>query len=104
MLRESLRVIKAMWTQDRAEFEGKYYRLRGAINQPKPLQKPHPPIWIGGGGEQVTLKLVAQYGAACNFNADVATLRHKLNVLPQHCETAGRDDHPWTKTVEVYTI
>jgi F420-dependent oxidoreductase-like protein len=104
MLRESLQVIKAMWTQDRAEFEGKYYRLRGAINEPKPLQKPHPPIWIGGGGEKVTLKLVAQYGDACNFNADVATVRHKLNVLREHCETVGRDYDSVTKTVEFYTI
>jgi F420-dependent oxidoreductase-like protein len=104
MLRESLQVIKAMWTQDRAEFEGKYYRLRGAINEPKPLQKPHPPIWIGGGGEKVTLKLVAQYGDACNFNADVATVRHKLKVLREHCETVGRDYDSVTKTVEFYTI
>jgi F420-dependent oxidoreductase-like protein len=104
MLRESLQVIKAMWTQDRAEFEGKYYRLRGAINEPKPLQKPHPPIWIGGGGEKVTLKLVAQYGDACNFNADVATVRHKLKVLREHCETVERDYDSVTKTVEFYTI
>ena len=104
MLRESLQVIKAMWTQDRAEFEGRYYRIRGAINEPKPVQKPHPPIWIGGGGEKVTLKLVAQYGDACNFNADVATVRHKLNVLREHCETVGRDYDSVLKTVEFYTI
>jgi F420-dependent oxidoreductase-like protein len=104
MLRESLQVIKAMWTQDRAEFEGKYYRVRGAINEPKPVQKPHPPIWIGGAGEKVTLKLVAQYGDACNFNADVATVRHKLNVLREHCETVGRDYDSVLKTIEFYTI
>jgi F420-dependent oxidoreductase-like protein len=104
MLRESLQVIRAMWTQDRAEFEGKYYRLRGAINEPKPVQKPHPPIWIGGAGEKVTLKLVAQYGDACNFNADVATVRHKLNVLREHCETVGRDYDSVLKTIEFYTI
>jgi F420-dependent oxidoreductase-like protein len=104
MLREALQVIKAMWTQDRAEFEGKYYRVRGAINEPKPVQKPHPPIWIGGAGEKVTLKLVAQYGDACNFNADVATVRHKLNVLREHCETVGRDYDSVLKTIEFYTI
>jgi F420-dependent oxidoreductase-like protein len=104
MLRESLQVIKAMWTQDRAEFEGHYYRLRGAINEPKPVQKPHPPIWIGGAGEKVTLKLVAQYGDACNFNADVATVRHKLNVLREHCETVGRDYDSILKTIEFYTV
>ena len=104
MLREALQVIKAMWTQDRAEFEGQYYRLRGAINEPKPVQKPQPPIWIGGAGEKVTLKLVAQYGDACNFNADVATVRHKLNVLREHCETVGRDYDSVLKTIEFYTI
>jgi len=104
MLRESLQVIKAMWTQDDATFEGRYYRVKGAINEPKPVQKPHPPIWIGGGGEKVTLKLVAQYGDACNFNADVATVRHKLDVLREHCETVGRDYDSVLKTLEFYTI
>jgi len=104
MLREALQVIMAMWTQDRAEFDGRYYHLRGAINEPKPLQKPHPPIWIGGAGEKVTLKLVAQYGDACNFNADVATVRHKLDVLREHCEAVGRDYDSVLKTIEFYMI
>ena len=104
MLREALQVIKAMWTEDEATFDGRYYKLGGAINEPKPVQKPHPPIWIGGGGEKVTLKLVAQYGDACNFNADVATVRHKLEVLRQHCETVGRDYDSVLKTLEFYTM
>jgi F420-dependent oxidoreductase-like protein len=104
MLREALQVIKAMWTQPHAGFDGRYYRLRGAINEPKPVQKPHPPIWIGGGGEKVTLKLVAQYGDACNFNADVATVRHKLEVLREHCHQVGRDYDSVLKTLEFYTI
>ena len=104
MLRETLQVLKAMWTQEQAEFEGKYYRLRGAINEPKPVQKPHPPIWLGGAGEKVTLKLVAQYGDACNFNADVQTVRHKLDVLREHCEAVGRDYASILKTIEFYTI
>jgi F420-dependent oxidoreductase-like protein len=104
MLRESVQVIKAMWTQEQATFDGGYYRLRGAINEPKPVQKPHPPIWIGGGGEKVTLKLVAQYGDACNFNADVETVRHKLDVLREHCKTVGRDYDSVQKTIEFYTI
>jgi len=104
MLRESLQVLKAMWTQEHAEFDGRYHHLRGAINEPKPVQKPHPPIWIGGAGEKVTLKLVAQYGDACNFNADVETVRHKLEVLRRHCETVGRDYDSVSKTIEFYTI
>ena len=53
-----------MWTEEEATFEGKYHQVRGAINQPKGVQKPHIPLLIGGGGEKVTLKLVAQYGDA----------------------------------------
>jgi F420-dependent oxidoreductase-like protein len=104
MLRESLQVIKAMWIDERATFDGRYYQVRGAINEPKPVQKPHPPIWIGGSGEKVTLKLVAQYGDGCNVGGDVATVRHKLDVLREHCETVGRDYGSVLKTMEFYTI
>src|SRR6202140_1383830 len=90
-LREAIQVILAMWTQEEATFEGTYYQVRGAINQPKGVQKPHIPILIGGGGEKVTLKLVAQYGDACNVLGDLETIRHKLAVLKTHCETLGRD-------------
>lgn len=72
-------------------FEGKYYQVRGAINQPKGVQKPHIPLLIGGGGEKVTLKLVAQYGDACNVSGDLATIKHKFAVIKDHCTTVGRD-------------
>ncbi|HET8840273.1 MAG TPA: LLM class F420-dependent oxidoreductase, partial [Ktedonobacteraceae bacterium] len=90
-LREAVQVILAMWTQEEATFEGKYYTVRGAINQPKGVQTPHIPLLIGGGGEKVTLKLVAQYGDACNIGGDMETIKHKLEVLQQHCATVGRD-------------
>lgn len=90
-LREAVQVILAMWTQDEAIFEGKYYQVRGAINQPKGVQKPHIPLLIGGGGEQVTLKIVAQYADACNVNGSIPTIEHKFAVLKQHCENVGRD-------------
>lgn len=90
-LREAVQVILAMWTQEEAVFEGKYYQIRGAINQPKGVQKPHIPLLIGGGGEKVTLKLVAQYGDACNVGGDVETIKHKFAVIKQHCESVGRD-------------
>ena len=91
-LREAVQVILAMWTLDEALFEGKYYQVRGAINQPKGVQKPHIPLLIGGGGEKVTLKLVAQYADACNVGGgDVQTIRHKLDVIKMHCELLGRD-------------
>jgi F420-dependent oxidoreductase-like protein len=90
-LREAVQVLLAMWTQEEAVFEGNYYQVRGAINQPKGVQKPHIPILIGGGGEKVTLKLVAQYGDACNVGGDLDTIKHKFEVIKHHCETVGRD-------------
>jgi F420-dependent oxidoreductase-like protein len=99
-LREAVQVILAMWTQNEAVFEGKYYHINGAINQPKGVQKPHIPMLIGGGGERVTLKLVAQYGDACNIgHLDNAGLEHKFAVLKQHCEDIGRDYNTIKRTV-----
>src|SRR5919112_6548270 len=69
MFREAVEIIHKMWTEDYPSFEGRHYTIDGPINEPKGVQKPHPPLWIGGGGEQVTLKLVAQYGDACNVGA-----------------------------------
>jgi alkanesulfonate monooxygenase SsuD/methylene tetrahydromethanopterin reductase-like flavin-dependent oxidoreductase (luciferase family) len=79
-----------MWTEEEATFEGKYYQIRGAINQPKGVQ-PRIPLVIAGGGEKVTLKLVAQYGDICNVNGDLATIERKFSILKQHCEAVGRD-------------
>ena len=88
-----------MWTQEEAVFEGKYYQVRGAINQPKGVQKPHIPLLIGGGGEKVTLKLVAQYGDACNVYGDLEIIHQKLAVLKGHCEAVGRDYESIHRTV-----
>jgi len=90
-LHEAVQIILAMWAQDEATFEGTYYQVRGAINQPKGVQKPHIPLLIGGGGEKVTLRLVAQYGDACNVGGTIATIKHKFAVLKQHCDELGRD-------------
>jgi F420-dependent oxidoreductase-like protein len=98
-LGEAIQVILAMWSQDEAVFEGRYYHVRGAINQPKGVQKPHIPLLIGGGGEKVTLKLVAQYADACNIAGDLATIRQKLDVLKQHCADVGRDYATIRRTV-----
>ncbi|HEY0757520.1 MAG TPA: LLM class F420-dependent oxidoreductase [Ktedonobacteraceae bacterium] len=91
-LREAAQILLKMWTEEEAVFEGKYYQVRGAINQPEGVQKPHIPLLIGGGGEKVTLKLVAQYGDACNVgHLDNEALTHKFALLQQHCENVGRD-------------
>lgn len=90
-LREAVQVILAMWKEEEASFEGNYYRVHDAINQPKGVQQPHIPLLIAGDGEKVTLKLVAQYADACNVRGDIATIEHKFSVLKEHCETIGRN-------------
>lgn len=104
MLEESLQIIRAMWTEPYATFEGKYYQVREAINEPKGVQQPHIPLWVGGSGEKVTLKLVAKYADACNVSAgtDPQAFRHKYDVLRQHCEKLGRDYNTVLKTVHVF--
>lgn len=90
-MEEAIKLIKAMWQAPRATFHGKYFHIQDAILEPKPLQKPHPPILIGGSGEQLTLRAVVRVGDACNLFGDPATLKHKFEILRQHCETAGRN-------------
>jgi len=104
MLREALQIIKAMWTEDEPRFDGAHYRIRGPINEPRPVQKPHPPIWIGGEGEKVTLKLVAQYGDGCNIGGDLDNVRRKLDVVRRHCDDVGRNYDTVLKTMEFYAI
>jgi F420-dependent oxidoreductase-like protein len=98
-LEEALQIAHHMWRGDRSPFAGKYYQLAEPINTPPPLTRPHPPILIGGEGERKTLRLVAQYGDACNlhlghslaeFGARERRLKHKLDVLRQHCDAVGR--------------
>ncbi|HLH74674.1 MAG TPA: TIGR03560 family F420-dependent LLM class oxidoreductase [Chloroflexota bacterium] len=89
-LEEAVRVIKKLWTERPASFEGKFYRLDRVMENPAPVQKPHPPIMIGGSGEKVTLRLVAQYAQWCNVSGDPDTVRHRLEVLKEHCERLGR--------------
>ena len=99
-LREAVQIILKMWTEDEAAFEGQYYHVRGAINRPKGVQKPHIPLLIGGGGEQVTLKLVAQYGDACNVgHLDQEGLERKFSILKKHCDEIGRDYNTIRRTV-----
>lgn len=91
MLEEAVQILLAMWSEDHAGFEGEHYRIAGAINRPRSIQTPHPPLWIAGGGERRTLKIVAKYGDHANFGKDVESFRHKSAVLAAHCEAVGRD-------------
>lgn len=91
-LEETLQIALQMWSGNTAPFNGKHIQLAEPINSPQPVSKPHPPILIGGGGEKKTLRLVAQYGDACNFFARLGNdvLQHKLDVLKAYCEQLGR--------------
>ena len=91
MLEEALQIYIAMTTQDKATFEGEYYQINEAINQPKPLQKPYPPLWVCGGGEKVTLKLLAKYGDYGNWDVDVDGFINKSNILQDHCNKVNRE-------------
>jgi F420-dependent oxidoreductase-like protein len=90
-LEEAVQIIRKMWTEERVTFSGKFYEIRNAYCNPKPIQKPHPPIMIGGGGERRTLKIVARYGDACNIFGSVETVKKKLAILREHCRTVGRE-------------
>jgi F420-dependent oxidoreductase-like protein len=90
-LAEAVQIIRSMWTEDETTFEGRHYQVRGAVNQPKGVQHPHIPLMIAGGGEKVTLRLVAAYADACNVIESPERLRHKYAVLEKHCEEVGRD-------------
>ncbi len=101
-LREALHIIKAMWMEEETSFEGKYYQVRGAINQPKGVQKPHIPVLVAGKGEQVTLKLVARYGDACNFtHPDPEEMERKFTLIKDYCEAIGRDYREIHRTIYV---
>lgn len=91
-LEETLQIAKQMWSGDQRPFTGKHYQLGHPLSSPQPVQKPHPPILIGGSGERKTLRLVAQYGDACNLFARAGKdqIQHKLDVLRRHCEAVGR--------------
>lgn len=99
-LEETLQICKQMWSREDGRFEGKHYQLRETLNSPQSLQKPHPPILIGGGGEKKTLKLVAKYANACNVHGNSPEfVRGKLDVLREHCDRIGRDYNEIEKTV-----
>jgi F420-dependent oxidoreductase-like protein len=91
-MEEAIALILKMWTELRTTFHGRYFHVENAILEPKPVQKPRPPVMIAGGGEQMTLRAVARLADACNLTrSDIAETRHKLAVLRGHCDALGRD-------------
>jgi len=99
MLRESVEIVKAMWTEEEVTYEGRHYSLQRANCDPKPLQDPHPPVWIGGGGEQLTLRVVARHADRSNFGGNLEEWARKAEILKGHCKDVGRDYDEITKTI-----
>src|SRR6266576_4483142 len=103
-LEEVLQIAHQMWRGDDRPYQGTHYRLARPLNSPNSVQRPHPPILIGGSGERKTLRLVARYADACNlFDVPGSRFRddigHKLNVLREHCAREGRDFAAIEKTI-----
>jgi F420-dependent oxidoreductase-like protein len=98
MLRESVEIVKSMWTNTETSYDGKYYKMVRANCDPKPLQKPNPPIWIGGGGEQLTLRVVAEHADCSNFGGKLDEWARKREILKGHCAAVGRDESEIRKT------
>lgn len=101
MFKEACEIVHRMWTEDDVVFDGEFYQVDKPINEPKGVNNPHPPFWIGGSGEKVTLKLVARFGDACNVGGDPEKLTHKFGVLRGHCEDLGRDYEEITRSTSV---
>ncbi|MCW2621094.1 MAG: family F420-dependent class oxidoreductase [Frankiales bacterium] len=99
-LEEALQICRQMWSADNGPYAGKHYQLAETICVPPPLQQPGPRVLIGGGGERKTLRLVAKYADACNlFAGDAGLVKHKIDVLAQHCHSEGRDPAAIEQTV-----
>lgn len=97
-LEEAVQIIRRMWTEEKASFNGRFYQVREAYCNPKPIQKPYPPIMIGGSGERQTLKIAAKYANACNVFGSPNTVRKKLAILHEHCRNVGSDYDAIVKT------
>lgn len=97
-MREALQLILGLWTQPRFTFHGKYFHVEDAILEPKPLQKPHPPLLIGGVGPRITLRIIAELGAACNLWGPPAEFIKQRETLKHHCDELGKDEASIEKT------
>jgi F420-dependent oxidoreductase-like protein len=98
-LEETLQICLQMWSDDHGPYSGAHYQLVETLNVPPPVQRPRPPILIGGGGERKLLRLVARYADMNNlFSSSPEQVRHKLDVLARHCEEVGRDRSEITNT------
>ena len=100
-LEEACQVIRSLWTEQRTSFDGEHYKLTGAISEPKPVQQPHPPIWIGGSGRQRTLRITARYADVWNAaGGSPEEVAETSAVLDQRCAEIGRDPAQIRRSVQ----
>jgi F420-dependent oxidoreductase-like protein len=99
-LAEAVELVKRLWTEDRPKFEGQYYRLDRPPYNPPNVQRPHPPILVGGGGEKKTLRTAARFADASNVQGTPEEVAHKWQVLEQHCRDVGRDPASIRRTIQ----
>jgi F420-dependent oxidoreductase-like protein len=103
-LREGVEIMHQAWTTGEATLDGEYYQVTGAIVRPTPLQEGGIPIWIAGGGEQVTLRIAARYASCTNFAGTPEEFAHKSDVLRRHCDELGTDFAAITRSSNFNTI
>jgi F420-dependent oxidoreductase-like protein len=102
-MEEACRMIKLLWAEDRATFDGEHYRLVDAVANPKPVQRPHPPIWIGGSGERKTLRVVAEHADVWNLaSGEVEEAIRLSGVLDEHSRAVGRDPSEIRRSVQIF--
>jgi F420-dependent oxidoreductase-like protein len=89
-LDEAAEIIKLLWTEKQASFDGRYYKLKDAYCEPKPVRQPRPPLMIGGSGEKLMLKVIARHADQWNTFGPPEVFRHKIGVLKEHCASVGR--------------
>jgi F420-dependent oxidoreductase-like protein len=106
-LDEAARIIKLMWTEEAPRYQGRYYSIDGAYCSPKPVQRPHPPLMLAGGGEELTLRTVARHADISNYAAWMGTpeaFKAKSEALDSHCRKVGRDPGEITRSWACYTL
>jgi F420-dependent oxidoreductase-like protein len=103
-LREAIEIMKRLWTEDEVDYEGRHYHLRGAICRPRPRQTPHIPIWVAGGGEQLTLRVAARHASHTNFGPSPEAFAHKSAILAAHCRDLGTDYDAIVRSSNLFVI
>ncbi len=103
-LRDSVEIALRMWDSSPASYQGKVYAIKDARNDPPPVQRPHPPILIGGSGEKTTLRLAARFGDYCNMSGTPEVVKHKYDILREHCTAVGRPYDQITRTTFLWFL